>query len=256
MAYVYKSPHLKSSLLHQVNTSVKTSPTEGRGKQRKKTSSSEKPRKRNYGWPWRKVCPIAGCKSKPQVKPSNHFDSAHKDLTPEKRALYLETAKKIPRHEKKKPVLCTRKGQPTLEQLVRPPTPLPSEEEEVGTEDVGIGKRSFPRYSRSESTLMSFESFLTNMDGNQRSTQVSAEIATDVYLKFACRKAALPDWERLLDRDMLIAYMDKCKHYNVAADGRISKLEALDAGLTFMSRSLFKDDPRNTTFQRTMHEDG
>ena len=55
---------------------------------------------------------------------------------------------------------------------------------------------------------------------------------------------------------MLIAYMDKCKHYNVAADGRISKLEALDAGLTFMSRSLFKDDPRNTTFQRTMHEDG
>ena len=37
MAYV------KSSLLHQVNTSVKTIETEGRGKQRKKTSSSENP---------------------------------------------------------------------------------------------------------------------------------------------------------------------------------------------------------------------
>ena len=36
--------HVKSSLLHQVNTSVKTTitiETEGRGKQRKKTSSSE-----------------------------------------------------------------------------------------------------------------------------------------------------------------------------------------------------------------------
>ena len=40
MAYV------KSSLLHQVNTSVQTTitvETEGRGKQRKKTSSSENP---------------------------------------------------------------------------------------------------------------------------------------------------------------------------------------------------------------------
>ena len=44
--------------------------------------------------------------------------------------------------------------------------------------------------------------------------------------------------------------------YNVAANGRISKLEALDAGLTFMHRSLLKDDPCNTTFQCTMHEDG
>ena len=42
MAYV------KSSLLHQRNTSVQTTitvETEGRGKQRKKTSSSENPKK-------------------------------------------------------------------------------------------------------------------------------------------------------------------------------------------------------------------
>ena len=46
--------------------------------------------------------------------------------------------------------------------------------------------------------------------------------------------------------------MDK---YNVAADGRISKLEVLDAGLMSMCCSLLKDDPHNTTFQSTMHEE-
>ena len=40
--------------------------------------------------------------------------------------------------------------------------------------------KSFPRYSRSETTLVSFEMFLQNIDGNQRSANVAQEIATDV----------------------------------------------------------------------------
>ena len=72
---------------------------------------------------------------------------------------FLNT-KKIPRYEKNRMVLCTWKGQPTLEQVIRPPTPISGEEEEVEREDPGIGTRSFPRYSRSKTTLVSFEAFL------------------------------------------------------------------------------------------------
>ena len=48
------------------------------------------------------------------------------------------------------------------------------------------------------------------------------------FLKFACRVAPLPNWERLLDHDMTIAYMDKLKRFKVEADRQISKLDALD----------------------------
>ena len=37
------------------------------------------------------------------------------------------------------------------------------------------------------------------------------------------------DWERVLDCDMTIAYVDKLKRFKVEADRQISKLDALDA---------------------------
>ena len=252
MAYVYKYPDLKSSLLYQVNTSVKTSityPTEGRGKQ--KASSSGKSKRKKDKRNFRKICPISGRKSKPQVKLSNHFVNAHKNLTRKECAKHIGEAKKISRYEKNRVVLRTWKGQLTLEQVIHPPTPVSSEEGEVEREDSGIGTRSFPCYSRSETTLVSFDAFLQNIDGNQGSAKVAWEIATDVskFLKFACGQAAL---RNLLDRDIIIAYIDKCKHFKVEADGWILKLDALDAGLTFLRRSLCKDDPDNTIFKCAM----
>ena len=56
-------------------------------------------------------------------------------------------------------------------------------------------------------------------------------MTTDVskFFKFACRAAPLPNWDQPLNRDMIIAYMDKLKHFKVEADGQTSKLDALDA---------------------------
>ena len=72
------------------------------------------------------------------------------------------------------------------------------------------------------------------------------------FLKFACGQNPLPNWEILLDRDMIIAYTDKCKQFKIEADGQIRKLDAIDAGLTFIRCKLFKDDPNNSSFQRAM----
>ena len=46
--------------------------------------------------------------------------------------------------------------------------------------------------------------------------------------------------------------MDKLKRFKIKAVGWISKLDALDAGLTFMRRNLCKDDPENSIFKREM----
>ena len=54
--------------------------------------------KRNF----RKICPISGCRSKPQVKLLNHLAYAHKNLTQQERAKYIKDAEKISRYEKNK----------------------------------------------------------------------------------------------------------------------------------------------------------
>ena len=149
-------------------------PTEGKG-------SSGKPKKKSNKRNFRKACPIPGYWAKPQVKFSNHFDKFHEHITEEERRPLIKNAKKISRFKKNWVVLRISKGQPTLEQVIHPPTPVLSEEEEVvEREDVGVGTRSFPQYSKSESTLVSFEVFLQNIDGNQQSPKVAHKIATDV----------------------------------------------------------------------------
>lgn len=70
------------------------------------------------------------------------------------------------------------------------------------------------------------------------------------YLKFACGSTPFPNWERLLDRDMIIAFIDKCKRFKLEADGQISKLDSLEAGLVFIRHRMLKDDSNHHTFQQ------
>ena len=80
---------------------------------------------------------------------ANHFDKYHQHMTKEERRSLNKHAKKIPRFVKNWVVLRTSKGQPTLEQVIHAPTPVSSEEKEVVETDVGVGTRSFRRYSKS-----------------------------------------------------------------------------------------------------------
>ena len=79
---------------------------------------------------------------------------------------------------------------------------------------------------------------LFDLTDNLRKEKVAREIAMDVskYIKFACGSNPIPNWERLLDRDMVIAFIDKCKRFKLEADGQIRKLLSLEVGLTFIRR--------------------
>ena len=61
-------------------------------------------------------------------------------------------------------------------------------------------------------------------------------LSIDVWRNRVCQTWLLDLIKR--ERDIIITYMDKCKHFKIEADGQISKLNALDAGLTFLRRSL------------------
>ena len=70
-------------------------------------------------------------------------------MTKEERRSLIKHAKEDTKVRKNRVVLRTSKGQPTLEQVIHAPTPVSSEEEEVVETDVGVGTRSFHRYSQS-----------------------------------------------------------------------------------------------------------
>ena len=91
------------------------------------------------------------------LQTSNHFDSKHKNLTPLERREYINNVKVIPRRGVSWPVLRVTKGQRTLEQFIKPPTPVTSEEEDVPIQ-TGVGMRSFPSYPLSEPSFVSFQS--------------------------------------------------------------------------------------------------
>ena len=163
-------------------------------------------------------------------------------------------ARRVPPKEAKKPVLKPLRGQPTLEALFRSPTPPASSGTSDEDDNLTLpgpsarGTRAFKRYNIKEDTsLISFCHHLMSVDGKSKSKKVAEEIATDVskFLRFACGDGPIPNWIRLLDRDQILAYIDKVKRAGCGPDGQIVKLDAIEAGLRFLRLSLLKDDPTN-----------
>ena len=64
--------------------------------------------------------------------------------------------------------------------------------------------------------------------------------------------AIQPNFERLLDRDMLLAYHDKLERFGVGVEGQINKLDAIDAALSFIQLMVLKDKPTHPWHQRAL----
>lgn len=205
---------------------------------------------------YHRKCPIPGCRSKAQKKLPNHFDHAHKNLSKKQREYYLSVAKRVPKKDADKPVMKKLKGQLTMDQCFKPPAPEVSSGEEDGAAKVsGTGTRGFPRYDiKQETTLISFRHHLTSIDGKDKSEKVADQMAIDVskFLRFACGEQVVPDWRRLLDRDQIMAFVDKLERHGCGPDGKVTKLDALDAALRFFRLELLKDDTNNALHMKSL----
>ena len=72
------------------------------------------------------------------------------------------------------------------------------------------------------------------------------------YLRFACGTDPIPKWERLLDKDMLLAYMQKLERHGVGLDGQTQKLDTLDAAVRYYREEILEDDPGNVVYGKAM----
>ena len=118
------------------------------------------------------------------------------------------------------------------------------------------GTRSFPMYSVSEDvTMLKFVKFMRSVDGKSRSEKVAREIAVDVskFLKFAGGPMSLePHFDRMLDRDQLVAYMEKLKTHGCGPEGMLGKLDAFESALSFIRLFILKDDDTNTLYGQSL----
>lgn len=225
------------------------------GEDRKKRGRTDK---RYY-----KLCPIAGCKSKPQKKLSQHLDYKHPELKGRKTE-FLRMARRVPR--KATPV-ALRKGQPTLFELVSKSDDCRSEGVEdstvaegsdvhEGEPKVAEGTRHFPRYNMKHPTLIQFERYLTGVDGGCRNTKTASEMAVDVskFLLYACGSSSpSPSWDRLTDRDQLLGFLDKLKRASVGPEGQLTKLDAICNALNFLKVVILNGDSASPLYSRASH---
>ena len=143
----------------------------------------------------------------------------------------------------------------TLDQIYSPPAPEVSSGEDVPVAVSGVRTQGFPRYNiKEETTLISLHHHLLSMDGKNKSQTVADQMAIDVpkFLKFTCGDQVVPDWRRLLDRDQIMAFMDKLERYDCGSEGRVTKLDALDAALRFFRLELLKDVPGNALHTKAL----
>ena len=211
--------------------------------------------KRYYHW-----CPIMNCPAKPpQKKLPNHFDRYHKNVSKEERTVYTKMAKKVPRIEKR-PIFKRLRGQQTLEALFmaqkeKEKVEEEEEEEEEEEKDMVDSTLSFPSYPVNEDpSHISFQAYLTSIAGRSKSEAQAEQTAKDVskLMRFACKNDPIPKWEWLLEKDMLLAYIEKLERHSVGADGQTQKLDAIDAAVRYYRQEKLQDDPGNVVYGKAL----
>jgi hypothetical protein len=206
------------------------------------TAAAESPSSARNDQRYHRVCPVPGCRSKPQKKLSQHLCYKHPYLTPKQRQRFLQVARRIGRPQSQLPHI--RHGHDLHQILCTACEEEPAVPEDVieASENEEEGTRHFPLCDMCDLMFVSFGKYLRGIDGGQRSEKTAGEIAKDVskYLKYACGGEEV-DWMTLTERDRLLGYVDKLKRVKVGPDGQLGKLDALSCALRFIKVSLPHD---------------
>ena len=232
---------------------------------------------------YHRICPIEGCKAKPQKKLSNHLRSeVHKDLTEEEIKKALKVAIRLPRRKPGQAYTRPVKGQLTLEQILH----LAKEDKEDQTRDDHINParddhfdqtsdrkeelessrgdlqrgttRHFARFDvDTQDQFLELREWLQSVDGRSRSAKVAKEIATDIskYLKFACPTKERADWSELLNRTLLLKYLKKVESSGCGPEGQLTKLDAISIALSFVKLHICEEDSNEALFTQCIRMD-
>ena len=198
-----------------------------------------------------RVCPVAGCTSKPQKRLSQHLDYKHPGLTHEERAYILRTARVLPRiFPPKATYLRPLKNTPSLEAYWNKEEEKEEDEEEEEEEECKKqirerGTRSFKQFNVDrEPSLIRFQNYLTRVEGGQRSQQQARLVAITVskFLHFCRSTSLVPEWETLTESGLVAGYLNKLDEVGLNVEGKLNILENIGHAIDFYCFECGKDE--------------
>ena len=157
-------------------------------------------------------------------------------------ARQANTPQVVPRMADGRQPTVSSASQPSRSNLEEPEADDDAEEEPAfpGTSEDDVftsGTRHFPKFDVEHPVFYRFERYLMGLDGGDKCGKTAREMAVDVskYLKYACGSdAPSSNWSKLAERDQLIGYLEKLKRCNVGPEGRLAKLDTLQAAMRFI----------------------
>ena len=196
-----------------------------------------------------RLCPVEGCKSKPQKKLANHLTSYHPELTANERKRYLRKAKVVGwahiREEPSQSKLNFKTDRDQGQALIKTKQRL------------GRGRavtRGLSRFESSHPELAAFKKHLMGLAGKKRSEKSAESIVTDIskILFFHNDRELL--WENITNKQKLLHFMDKLDDMKVGPEGQLTKLERVCELYRFLKRTK-RDDPQLIADIRETEED-
>lgn len=159
------------------------------------------------------MCPVPGCRSKPQVRLALHFNQKHKNI---KRQQLLNDSLRLGLAQGgNKPKIPRQRDQPTLHQLVAKSSPQQARREtqaesridggtdlldagtdplDAGTDPLDAGTRNFPRFELDDPSLTQFTCYLQGIDGGEKPLKSAHEATVDVSKFFRLVGVTMINW--------------------------------------------------------------
>ena len=154
-----------------------------------------------------RLCPVPGCRSKPQKKLSNHLSYAHPAMTASEHQQALSNAKVVEPAQANAPGLRPIRHQATLERSLQKAVG-PSRVEAMEKAHGSGTTRSFASFSDQHPIMVSFVEWLQGVDGREKGPVGAVAIMRDVskYLQFAHPlKLSL---ETLVHKNTILQFVD------------------------------------------------
>ena len=183
-----------------------------------------------------KQCPIEGCRSKPQVKLSNHLTYKHPDLSKAEREEALKNAKAVPTKETRKGRRPAIAGQLRLTQVVRERTPPQTSYTQ------SLKTRGFPKFELGKGGgIDELTRHFMSVEGGLKEEREARQVTVDVskFLRFC---GATLDWKNLSKVDKLREYLEVARKAGVGVSGTITKCDRVIAGIRFAKMKLAPSD--------------
>ncbi len=196
-----------------------------------------------------RLCPIPGCKSKPQKKLPNHMAKFHSRLSLNQKKRLLRKAQVVKQDHIK--------VEPSQTKLTLEPADtvkIKKTGDRLGGRKGKAVTRTLGRFKASHPELQIFKQHLMGLAGKKKSEKSATSVVTDISKMLYFHNDEELQWNSITDRQKLLLYMNKLQDLNVGPEGQLTKLERVCAAYHFLKRTKKDDRELSTQIKETEGE--